>query len=58
MNPVSIQEVDGLSLSIEAFGLYSIDDWDGPMGWTLYQGSFVETGTFVRPSSPIAYDKD
>lgn len=48
--------MEGLSLIIMAYGKYAIDEFEGPIGWTLYQGTF--DGAKVVPSSLTAYDKD
>lgn len=52
-NPVSIYKVQGLKITILAEGLYAVDEYEGPITWTLRTGSF---GTLeVKPQSYVAY---
>ena len=55
-NPVSVQEVDGLKIIIYAFGKYAIDEFEGPIGWSMTHGGFESA--LVVPSSLVTYNED
>jgi hypothetical protein len=52
-NPTSTFQVDGLKITVAAEGLYAIDEYEGPIPWSLVTGIF--TFMQVDPGSSVAY---
>lgn len=55
-NPISTYQVQGLRITIASEGLYAIDEYEGPIPWTLSEGTFSET--IVSPQFDVAYRAD
>lgn len=59
INPISVQEVDGMEVVIYATNgaqKYAIDEWEGYIGWVLEQGSFIDAK--IQPSVYDAYEDE
>jgi len=48
--------VDGLQITVLAFGQYPIDKFTGPIPWSLEPGTFKKMK--VEPSSLVSYKSD
>jgi hypothetical protein len=53
---MSTNQVDGLQITIYAFGKYAIDEYDGIIPWTLGTGKFSKM--IVISSTNVAYKAD
>ena len=55
-NAVSVKQIEGLKVTVNAFGRYAVDDFEGPVGWIPIQGTFLEAK--VKTSSQVSYKED
>ena len=45
-----------MKIIIYAFGKYAIDEFEGPIGWSMTHGGFEDA--FVVPSSLVTYNEE
>jgi len=55
-NPISTNQVAGLRITIASEGKYAIDEYEGPIPWSLSTGTFKST--LVVPQYNVAYRAD
>ena len=55
-NPDSVQKVEGLTITIYAFGQYAIDEFEGGVNWMPLPGTSLKTS--IISTSLIAYEND
>jgi len=55
-NPVSTYQVEGLQITVLAFGKYAIDEYNGIIPWMLETGKFNKM--LVVSSTNVAYKAD
>ena len=53
INPISTFKVDGMKVTINAQGLYAIDQYVGSIPWNLQTGKFNSVS--VSPQTDVAY---